>query len=506
MKTPVLCALLLTCVACSKRAELEVGSKLFPESLILGEIATQVARSSGVTVQHRSALGGSTVLWHALLNGEVDIYPEYTGTLRLELLAKFGLKNDSELAAKLDASGIAMTKSLGFNNSYAIGMREDRASDLGIQKLSDLRDNPTLKFLFSTEFMKRGDGWPALKSRYALPQADVKGAEHALAYRGLASGAIDATDLYTTDAEISYYSLRVLEDDKKFWASYHAVFLYRKELATTHPAVVKLLKKLEARISDTEMIAMNVLAKPRNKSERRTAAHIASDFLAKTLGLETEFRDESKAQQIARNTKEHLFLVVVSLLAAILIAVPLGIFAAKNPRLGQLVLALVGLMQTIPTLALLVFMIALFGKLGELPAVVALFLYSLLPIVRNTCQGLTNLPIELRESAIALGLPARARLRLVEIPLALPAILAGIKISAVINVGTATLGALIGAGGYGQPILTGIQLDDHALILSGAIPAALLALLVQAFFELVERLMLPREPSLSSSRRPRKRS
>jgi osmoprotectant transport system permease protein len=121
-----------------------------------------------------------------------------------------------------------------------------------------------------------------------------------------------------------------------------------------------------------------------------------------------------------------------------------------------------------------------------------LFLYSLLPIVRNTHAGLVGIPPALRESAAALGLPPMRRLRTVELPLALGSILAGVKIAAVINVGTATLAALIGAGGYGQPILTGIRLDDIGLILEGAVPAAILALLVQGVFELVERMLTPR--------------
>ncbi|NQV51080.1 MAG: ABC transporter permease, partial [Candidatus Marinimicrobia bacterium] len=168
---------------------------------------------------------------------------------------------------------------------------------------------------------------------------------------------------------------------------------------------------------------------------------------------------------------------------------PLGIWGSRNATTGQFILSIVGVIQTIPSLALLVFMIPLLG-IGGPPALVALFLYSLLPIVRNTLSGLTSLPLDIRESALALGLPASARLRLIELPLALRSILAGIKTSAVINVGTATLGALIGAGGYGQPILTGIRLDDTGLILEGAIPAAVLALLVQWGFDFIERSYL----------------
>jgi osmoprotectant transport system permease protein len=176
---------------------------------------------------------------------------------------------------------------------------------------------------------------------------------------------------------------------------------------------------------------------------------------------------------------------------ALLVAIPLGIFAAKFRAIGQVVLAVAGLIQTIPTLALLVFMIPLFG-IGSKPAIFALFLYSLLPIVRNTYAGLGDIPPAIRESAAALGLPPGARLRRVELPMASRAILAGIKTSAVINVGTATLGALIGAGGYGQPILTGIRLDNISLILQGAVPAAVLALVVQGLFELLERVLVPK--------------
>ena len=144
--------------------------------------------------------------------------------------------------------------------------------------------------------------------------------------------------------------------------------------------------------------------------------------------------------------------------------------------------------------------------IGATPAIVALFLYSLLPIVRNTHAGLAGIPAPLRESAAALGLPLSRPLRLVELPLAAGSILAGIKTAAVINIGTATLGALIGAGGYGEPILTGIRLDNFSLILEGAVPAALLALLVQAGFELVERRLLRPAPRLRAVRTDARRA
>ena len=224
------------------------------------------------------------------------------------------------------------------------------------------------------------------------------------------------------------------------------------------------------------------------KLDGKDAGTVAADF----LGVQADSgSSDGFWPQLGRYTLEHLALVGISLSLAILIAVPLGIFAARRRRLGQVVLGLTGILQTVPSLALFVFMIPLFG-IGATPAIAALFLYSLLPIVRNTHAGLTGIDPTLLESAAALGLPSRLRLWRVELPLALRHILAGIKIAAVINVGTATLGALIGAGGYGQPILTGIRLDDVGLIMEGAVPAALLALAMQGVFELVERALTPR--------------
>lgn len=464
-----------------------VGSKKFTESVILGEAAAQLARSAGVKATHRRELGGTRILWNALLRGEIDAYPEYTGTLREEILAGENVPDESALGAALARRGIRMTAPLGFNNTYAIGIREDRAKALGIRKVSDLREHPALKFGFGNEFMDRGDGWPALRARYALPQRDVRGLDHDLAYRGLESGTIDVMDLYATDAEIRLYGIRVLDDDLRHFPQYDAVILYREDLAGRAPGVVAALDRLTGKISGSAMRAMNARA----KLDRVSESQVAAAFLARTLGIQSEQAEEGPVARFARNTADHLYLVGVSLSCAILVAVFLGIAGALRPRLGQAILAATGVIQTIPSLALLVFMIPLLG-IGARPAILALFLYSLLPIVRNTHAGLRGIPPHIRESAEALGLSRGARLRLVELPMAAPAILAGIKTSAVINVGTATLGALIGAGGYGQPILTGIRLDDVGLILEGAVPAALLALLVQGLFELAERVVVPK--------------
>jgi osmoprotectant transport system permease protein len=195
-------------------------------------------------------------------------------------------------------------------------------------------------------------------------------------------------------------------------------------------------------------------------------------------------------------------MVLTSLGLAVIIAIPLGIAAARRPRAGQLILAVVGVIQTIPALALLVLLIPLpwpreAGRpdilgVGTETAIAALFLYSLLPIVRNVQTGLTGIDPAIRDTANALGLSRRVKLLRIELPLASRTILAGIKTAAVINVGFATLGAFISAGGYGEPILTGLRLNDTGLILEGAVPAALLAILTQLLFELAERSLVPR--------------
>jgi osmoprotectant transport system permease protein len=466
---------------------LQVGSKAFTESVIIGELVTQISSASGLRATHRRQLGGTKILWAALLVGEIDVYPEYTGTIAQEMFPGAGLRGDEAIAKALAERGVQMSASLGFNNTYAIGMPEELAKRLGIQKISDLAKHPDLKFGFSNEFISRSDGWPLLRDRYGLPQREVRGMDHDLAYRALESGAIQATDLYSTDAEILYYRLLALEDDRRVFPEYQAVLLYRTDLNQREPQATAAFLQLEGKISAQEMIAMNARA----KLDRVPETRVAADFLAAKLGLHSAAREETAIARILRHLQEHLFLVAISLLAAIVVALPLGVVSARFPGVGQLVLGAVGIIQTIPSLALLVFMIPFLG-IGSKPSIVALFLYSLLPIVRNTASGLRSIPIEVRESAEALGLPGADRLRRIELPMASPAILAGIKTSAVINVGTATLGALIGAGGFGQPILTGIRLNDVGLILQGAIPAAVLALLVQGLFELAERVLVPK--------------
>ncbi len=469
------------------RPVVTVGSKAFTESVILGEIVGIVVQSAGGAPAYKRQLIGTQVAFAALLSGEIDVYPEYTGTLTAEIFAGQALADEDAIRQALRTKGIRMSRPLGFNNTYILGMREARATELGIRCISDLRRHPALRLGFSNEFMDRADGWPGLQRRYGLVHRQVRGLEHDLAYRGLDNDEIDVIDLYSTDAEIKYYNLRSLTDDLGHFPDYHAVLLFRDDLPSRSPAMVDAMLRLEGRISEADMIAMNTRA----KLDRVPEAQVAAAFVEATFGAPVQVEVETMTQRIARRTAEHLLLVVISLAAAIAVSVPLGIVSARRARLGQVILVTVGIIQTIPSIALLAFMIPLFG-LGVTPAVMALFLYSLLPIVRNTFTGLSGIPRSMRESAEALGLPSGAMLWGIELPMASRSILAGIKTSAVINVGTATLGGFIAAGGYGQLIFSGIRLNDVGLILAGAVPAAALAIVVQGLFDAADRLLVPK--------------
>jgi osmoprotectant transport system permease protein len=481
-------AFLLAVPGCepAPRAPVRVGSKADTETTILAEVLALRIVQAGWPVELKLRLGGTLFVWDALRTGALDAYVEYTGTLSEQIFSGRGIHGQEALRRELATLGLGMSRPLGFANNYALGMRRQRAAELGIRTISDLRAHPGLRLGLSSEFVKRADGWPGLRQRYGLPQTDVRGLDHRLAYEALASGSTDVTELYTTDAEIPRYDLVVLEDDRHFFPTYEAVIVYRLALERQAPPAVAAIKGLEEQISQADVVAMNTRAQ-----ERVPSAVIAADFIRSHFGEAPVVELESDLRRLWRLTLEHLTLVGVSLGVAIIVALPLGVVAAAWPRLGQVILGIAGVIQTIPSLALLVFMIPLLST-GTAPAIVALFLYSLLPIISGTVVGLRSIPPSLRESAEGLGLSAWARLWLVELPMASRSILAGIRTSAVINVGTATLGALIGAGGYGQPIQTGLQLNDLGEILFGAIPAAVLALLVQGLFTLAERVFVPR--------------
>ena len=463
-----------------------IGSKIDVEEAILAQAAVRLLVADGVAAVATPPLGGTDVCFAALLHGQIDAYPDYTGTIAVQILHDPGLNTDAALRAALARKGIGMTDSLGFDDTYAIGMPEARAAALGVRSIGDLAAHPDLRLGFSIEFANRPDGWPGVRAAYGLPDPPVRQLDHELAYRALLNGQIDATDLYSTDAEIAHNHLRVLADDRHFFPAYRAVYLYRLDAP---PAVAVTLAKLAGKIDAGQMQAMNAAV----KVDHRPAADVAADFIGRTFHLAAGAGHTSMASELWRLTRDHLVLVGISLAGAIAVGLPLGVASAEFPRLGQVVLVVVAGIYTIPALALLVFMISIPGvPLGKPPAIAALFLYSLLPIVRNTQAGLRGVPSPLRESAEVLGLGRWARLLRVEVPMASASIVAGVKTSAVLNVGTATLGGFIAAGGYGEAIFTGIIFHDDRQVLLGAIPAALMALAIQGGFDLLEPWVVPR--------------
>ena len=481
------CAALLLLAAATAHAEpLVVGSKRFTESYILGELVAQTARAAGAEVELRPGMGGTKVLYEALRTGAIDLYPEYTGTIAREILAGDAPTALDALNARLAPLGLAASVRLGFNNTYAIGVRAALAERRGLRRISDLKGQRRLRFGLGHEFLARRDGWPGLAAAYGLAQRP-RGLDHGLAYEALAAGEVDVIDLYSTDAKIARYAIAVLEDDRGFFPAYDAVLLHRAAVPQRFPRAWRALAALEGTIDAERMRRMNAAAELEAKSFAEAARLHGAARPAPARAGERALAAALFAPDFWRLTREHLVLVFASLAASIAAGVPLGIAAAKWPRAAQPILGATGVIQTIPSLALFAFLIALTGAIGTWPALVALFLYALLPIVRNTHTGLGGVTPGMRDAARALSLSARQTLWRVELPLAAPTILAGVKTSAVINVGTATIAAFIGAGGYGERIASGLALNDNVMLLAGAIPAAALALLVQGAFEFAER-------------------
>jgi osmoprotectant transport system permease protein len=497
-RTLLALALAVTAFASQGANDIVVGSKRFTESYILGEIARQTLAGAGVPATHRQGLGNTAVMEQALATGGIALYPEYTGTIARELLKKDAANPSLEqLNEWLKPRGLKAAVPLGFNNTYALAMREDDAARLGIASISDLaRSQETLRFGLSHEFLERADGWNALKQAYTLPFTPGSGLDHGLAYQALAGKQVDVVDAYSTDAQIARLKLRVLKDDRNFFPRYDAVLLMRAEV---DPAP---LQRLAGRIDEDTMRTLNAEV----EIDGRTFADVARGFLARSKASPAKpaqhqtFLDRLFAPDLPRLLREHLTLVFASLAIAVAIGIPLGVLAHRQPRLEGALMGVVGIAQTIPSLALLAFLIVLDGAIGFLPALLALAVYALLPIVRNTHAGLASLPEGMRQAGLALGMRDGQVLRSIELPLAAPTIFAGIKTAAVLNVGVATVATFIGAGGLGERIVAGLAVNDTTLMLAGAVPAAVLALVTQVVFDLCERWMLRRRPGAGAPR------
>jgi osmoprotectant transport system permease protein len=461
-----------------------IGGKNFNENFILAEMMAQLLEAEGFEVERKLGLGGTLVCFSALENGEIDAYPEYSGTIEQAVLKLPGrAPYDSIGAILIEKYNLELLKPFGFNNTYTIAMNRKTAAARGIRTISDLGSCLDCKLGFSLEFLNRQDGWIGLKDAYGLPQKP-SGMEHGLSYIAIQNGEIDATDAYSTDGDIPKYDLVLLEDDKHFFPVYLGAPLVRLDFPKRGKAI---LQRLAGTLDDKKMQALNAQV----IVEGKTFAEAAAVFLLENgLIRDADVHTEGFWARLQRRAIRHIFLTVIALAAAILIAVPLGVFIYRVEKIGRLVLYFTGLLQTIPSIALLALMIPLFG-IGIVPAIVALYLYALLPVLRNTATALFNVDPVLKKVSVGMGMTHWQQLKYIELPLAVPTILAGVRTSAVITIGTATLAAFIGAGGLGEPIFTGLFLNDARLIMEGAIPAALLAIFVELLFELIERLLIP---------------
>ena len=499
---------LLLCSAMASAANekpLRVGSKRFTESYILAELlAQQAAPHARTPPQVLQGLGNTAIVYEALRAGQIDLYPEYAGTISQEILKSKAPMALAEMHQALAPLGLGVAVPLGFNDGYALAMRAADAKARGIDTLSDMAAHPELKLGLSNEFIGRSDGWRGLAQRYGLSHTP-RGLDHGLAYDAIGAKQVDVIDIYTTDAKIDALGLRVLVDDRNYFPRYDAVLLYRLDVPQSHPQEWAALQALGGRIDEAMMIAMNARAELKGVAfdviardqlaalATVSASPVANAGVAPTApdAAQRDFWDKLFAPDLARLATQHLLLVGFAVTLATLLGVPIAVLTHRHPRLAAVVLGSSGLLQTVPSIALLAVLISLLGAIGTLPALIALTLYSLLPIMRNTATGLSQVPLGLRMAAQSLGLTDWQSLRWVQLPLALPTIVAGVRTATAIAIGTATIAAFVGAGGFGERIVTGLALNDRALMLAGALPAALLAFASEALFDLLERRLRP---------------
>lgn len=498
-----------------------VGSKPFGESYLLAEVFAQLLESRGHAVQRRFGLGGTEIIFPALRQGSIDVYPEYTGAGLLVVLkappepdpAKVYDIVWREFRARF---GVQWLPPLGFENTYAMSVRTETAERLGLRTLSDFaRVGRSLRAGFTADFIGRQDGLPGLSAAYGLAPRSVNALSPAVKYQALMAGSVDIIDAYSTDGLLARYPITVLEDDRRFFPPYDAAALVGGALAREAPSAIAALTEMSGRIDVVRMRRWNA----RVEVNGEDASLVAADALGE-LGLSLAAASPavpaavegramslwaylwSRRTELTRLGARHLLLAGVSLLSAVAVAVPVGLLASRSAAAPAIVGG-VGLLQTIPGLALLAFLLPIMG-IGFVPAVVALFLYSLYPIVQNTVAGVRAADAGAASAAEALGMTPRQVLWHVRVPLATPVMMAGIRTAAVVNVGTATLAALIGAGGLGDPIVAGLALSDTRMILSGAIPAAVLALAVDGLLGRLQWVVTPRAlRDRSASARPR---
>lgn len=503
MKILILVSLMISSTLQAKTVT--VGSKQFSESVILSEMLALILEENyNFKVNRKHALGGTQVAFEALKSGAIDVYPEYTGTAYTVIAKQSGLSTAEEIRdylsnAFINEYNLSWSEPLGFNNTYAFAVKKDDTRFSKITTMSELSEL-TLNYTIAApyEFMEREDGFLAMEKIYKLelPQENIKSMEAGLMYPAIKGGSVDVIICYSTDGKIKEAGLRLLTDDKMFFPPYEVAYLLKEKILNRYPQLRLAINSLEGTISENEMVELNYLV----DGTKLEAKDVAKNFLIQKGIIEGNIQKLSeedgffsyawkKRFYLYKIIKEHLVLSFLSLFFAILISLPLGILMTRIKNLEKIIFPIVNTIQTIPSLALLGFMIPFLG-IGLIPALIALFLYSLLPLMRNTYIGIQGIDPELIEAAKSIGLTPFQILTKVEIPIALPVILAGLRTAAVMVIGMATLAALIGAGGLGDPIFRGVSTVNSYLILLGAIPSALLAILVDRFIGFLEKVLV----------------
>ena len=484
-----------------------VGSKNFAENRLLAEMFARLLEArTELTVERRLNLAGTQVCFEALRTGSIDLYPEYTGTGLVTLLGESPRGDATETLNHVRGEflrqyDLRWLPPMGFENSYELAVPSELAQHHKLRTISDLAAvAPDLRAGLGYEFIERDDGLPGLHEAYGLRFREVRALQQALKYQAAAAREIDCLDVYTTDGRLLVYELTVLEDDLGFFPPYQAAPLVRNTTLRAHPEVGNVLSLLADALDEKAMRGLNLRVQERREPIERVAQEALEDLgLVGSKPVDAVSTKEvsffrylwSKRHELGLRAVEHLGLTALALALGMLVAVPLALLLERRRGAAESVIRAVAVTQTIPSIALLAFMIPLLG-VGPVPALVALWIYSIFPILRNTYTGVRDAPPDAVEAASALGMTDAQVLKRVRLPLAVPVILAGVRTSAVLTVGTATLAAFIGAGGLGVPIVAGLQLADTTRILSGALPAAALALIVDRGLAGVERLLRPR--------------
>lgn len=507
MKTRFAWLVVLLLLPAGAVAQITVGSKNFDESKLLAEMfARLIEARTDLTVERKLGLAGTKICLDALRNGEIDLYPEYTGTGLVDILGEAPVGGRVPTLVRVREAFLAewnlhWLAPLGFENAYELAVPKELAEGRAIRTISDLAAvSGELTAAFGYEFAERDDGLPGLHRTYGLEFGTVRTMQQALKYEAAGARRIDCLDVYTTDGRLVAYDLVVLEDDRGFFPPYEACALVNGETLARHPEIGAVLGLLSNAIDGATMQRLNY----RVDTEGEAIQVVAQDALA-SLGLVGDAAVDAVTsrnrslpgymwaarESLSARVGEHLALSAMGLLLAALVAVPMGLALERRRDVAEPFIRAIGLSQTIPSLALLAFMIPLFG-IGALPAVIALWIYAIFPILRNTFTGVRDASPNAVAAAHALGMTPRQVLLKVRLPLAAPVIMAGVRTAGVITVGTATLAAFIGAGGLGQPIVAGLQSADETIVLSGAIPAALLALLVDGVLSRIEHRLRPK--------------